>query len=99
MTQEELAEAISISTTHMNHIENANTKLSLPVLIDIAQALEVKTDTLIFGMERGTREISIQDVAEVLESCNAVESRITADIVIALKRAFDAYNYQDSTST
>ena len=32
LSQEELAERIGISTTHMSHIETGNTKLSLPVL-------------------------------------------------------------------
>ena len=37
ITQEQLAEAVGISVTHMSHIETANTKLSLPVFIDIVQ--------------------------------------------------------------
>ena len=31
LSQEQLAEQIGISTTHMSHIETGNTKLSLPV--------------------------------------------------------------------
>ena len=48
ISQEELAEKIDISTTHMSHIETGSTKLSLQVLVDIAQILEVSTDALIF---------------------------------------------------
>ena len=33
LSQEELAEKIGISSTHMSHIETGNTKLSLPVLV------------------------------------------------------------------
>ena len=47
-SQEELAEKIGISTTHMSHIETGNTKLSLQVLVDLSLALEVKTDELLF---------------------------------------------------
>ena len=43
LSQEELAEKVNISTTHMSHIETGNTKLSLPVFVDIAAALEVRT--------------------------------------------------------
>ena len=39
LSQEELAEKVGISTTHMSHIETGNTKLSLQVLVDIAQIL------------------------------------------------------------
>ena len=39
LSQEELAEKVGISTTHMSHIETGNTKLSLQVLVDLALAL------------------------------------------------------------
>lgn len=48
MSQEQLAEKIDISTTHMSHIEAGTTKLSLQVLTDIAQTLEITTDDLLF---------------------------------------------------
>ena len=49
LSQEQLAELIGISTTHMSHIETGNTKLSLPVLVSLAEALEVRTDELLFA--------------------------------------------------
>ena len=36
LSQEELAEMVNISTVHMSHIETGYTKLSLPVLVDLA---------------------------------------------------------------
>lgn len=47
LSQEQLAGRIGISVTHMSHIETGNTKLSLPVFVDIAKALEVQTDDLL----------------------------------------------------
>lgn len=43
MTQAQLAEAVHISRTHMSNIEapNARTSISLNLLFDIAEALEV----------------------------------------------------------
>ena len=49
LSQEELAEKIGISTTHMSHIETGSTKLSLPVLVELAKSLNVKTDSLLFN--------------------------------------------------
>lgn len=46
-TQEELAEKIGISPTHMSHIETGSTKLSLPVLVDLSKVLQVTTDSII----------------------------------------------------
>ena len=48
LSQEQLAEKVGISTTHMSHIETGNTKLSLSVFADIASALSVQTDELLF---------------------------------------------------
>ena len=47
LSQEQLSEKVNISVTHMSHIETGNTKLSLPVLVDIATVLQVGTDDLL----------------------------------------------------
>lgn len=48
ITQEKLAELSGVSVTHMSNIENANTKLSLPVLINISNALDCDSSILLF---------------------------------------------------
>lgn len=48
LSQEALAEQANISTTHMSHIETGNTKLSLQVFADLAAALHVSADDLLF---------------------------------------------------
>ena len=60
-SQEELAEKIGISTTHMSHIETGNTKLSLPVLVAISLALEVQTDDLLFEAANPSRSGSLYE--------------------------------------
>ena len=52
LSQDELASKVGISTTHMSHIETGNTKLSLPVLVDLADALQVRVDDLLFDSPR-----------------------------------------------
>ena len=47
LTQEELAEAVSCNTSHISNIENNYTKVSLPLLISISNALETSVDYLI----------------------------------------------------
>lgn len=89
-SQEELAERIGISTTHMSHIETGNTKLSLPVFVDIASALEVRTDDLL-DTPTVTTSQALEDIAAVLEHCTAQEARIIADIVKAAKRSLDKH--------
>ena len=44
LSQEELAARVGISVTHMSHIETGNTKLSLPVLVELAGPLCAAAD-------------------------------------------------------
>ena len=91
LSQEELAEKANISTTHMSHIETGNTKLSLPVLVDIAAALEVRTDDLLNNYSVATTNSAIDEIAAVLEHCTAKESKVIADVVRATKLSMDKY--------
>ncbi len=50
LSQEALAEQANISTTHISHIETGNTKLSLQVFADLAAALHVSADDLLFDV-------------------------------------------------
>lgn len=91
LSQEQLAEKVGISTTHMSHIETANTKLSLSVFIGIAEALNVQTDSLLYDTPRDTTTRAYNEITAILESCDSKQSRIIADIVKATKQSLDAY--------
>lgn len=91
LSQEELAEKVNISTTHMSHIETGNTKLSLPVLVDIAVALEVRTDDLLNKNPAAATGTALDEIAAVLERCTAQESKVIADVVKATKLSMDKY--------
>ena len=91
LSQEQLAELVGISTTHMSHIETANTKLSLPVFIQIAEVLEVQTDTLLYDQPRDSVDSSMSTIAAVLESCDAKQARFIAEMVKAAKQSMDIY--------
>ena len=86
ISQEELAEKIDISTTHMSHIETGSTKLSLQVLVDIAQILEVSTDALIFEK---TSKLKIQKIETILSDCNENEIAFITKIVETSKEFFE----------
>ncbi len=91
ISQEMLAEKVGISTTHMSHIETANTKLSLPVFISIAETLDVSTESLLYDTPREGINDAMQEINAILESCTIRESRMIVEIVKATKRSFDAY--------
>lgn len=49
LTQIKVAEMAGIESSNLSHIERAATKVSLPTLINIANALEVSLDELVYG--------------------------------------------------
>lgn len=91
LSQELLAEKVGISVTHMSHIETGNTKLSLPVLVQFASVLEVRTDDLLFDVSPASKTVSANDILQVLESCSAQQAQVLKDIVVATKISFDKH--------
>lgn len=92
LSQEELAEKIGISTTHMSHIETANTKLSLQVLVNIAEALQVSTDELLFEKSGTVKEDSVDRIISILRGRNETAQKIMIDIFEATAAALQKYS-------
>ena len=91
LSQEELASRIDISVTHMSHIETGNTKLSLQVLVDIAKELDVSTDELLFDTEESSDLKIRPEINEILDGCDATESKLLRDVLKATKIALNKY--------
>ena len=92
LSQEQLAEKVGISVTHLSHIETGNTKLSLPVFVDIANELSVQTDELLYDIPISNNTLVKEEVLSLLESCNTKELYIIIDSIKALKKALNKYN-------
>lgn len=90
-SQEELAEKVEISVTHMSHIETGNTKLSLPVFVALSKALEVRTDDLLSDNNLSVRNAAIEAIIRSLETCSTQQIRIIEDILPAIKTALNKY--------
>lgn len=88
LSQEQLAEKINISTTHMSHIETGSTKLSLQVLVDLATILEVNTDDLIFEKKGESTNKKINDI---LSECDEKQIEFIENILKSTKDALDKY--------
>ena len=91
LSQEQLAEKVGISTTHMSHIETGNTKLSLPVFVEIADALCVQTDELLHDMPQKDKTAIKGELEEILDSCSMQDMHILEDVVKAVKVSLDKY--------
>ena len=90
LSQEQLAEMVDISVTHMSHIETGNTKLSLPVFVALANALGVRTDQLLHDPAPNHDSV-LRDLTTLLDTCTAQQARCIADIARATKQAFDQH--------
>ncbi len=93
LTQEKLAEAVGISPTHLSNIETGTTRVSLSVVVGIANALKVTSDDLLCDSVIKTKVQFERDIALILEDCNEYEIRVIGDIAAATKETLrrDAY--------
>lgn len=94
MSQEKLAEKIDISTTHMSHIETGSTKLSLPVLVAIAEALETDTDSLLFDETNNPGRMSRSDSEEILKllnDCTTQQKKVIFEILKSAKKGITTF--------
>ena len=90
ISQEQLAEQIGISVTHMSHIETGNTKLSLPVFADIASVLDVRADDLL-GKDMPPSRTSSLEMEQLLESCSPFQRRVILDVAKATKVSLEKH--------
>ncbi len=91
LSQEELAERIGIFATHMSHIETGNTKLSLPVLVSLAEVLEVRADDLLFDQAETARSAVNNKIMETIETCSTQQLNIISEIIKTAKISLDKY--------
>ncbi|MGN1348992.1 MAG: helix-turn-helix domain-containing protein [Acutalibacteraceae bacterium] len=84
-----MAEKVWISVTHMSHIETGSTKLSLPVLVDIAAALNVDTDSLLFDENHIDNDKAILKLINVISNCSTEEILLMTEIARSIKSFTD----------
>ena len=89
-SQAKLAEESGIEPSNISHIERAATKLSLPTLINIANALEVTLDELVYGNLVKDAHISAGMINDLLADCTSEEIKAAAEILKTLKNILRA---------
>ena len=95
LTQEVLAEAAGIGIQHMSKIENGHTKLSLPCIIAIANALQTTVDHLLMDNIHVSRSDVVREAESVYTDCTPSELYIIRQTTNALKQSLRAKNYYD----
>ena len=88
LTQAALAEKAGIEPSNLSHIERAATKVSLPTLMNIANALEVSLDELVYGSLVKSSHISVKMLEDVFSTCTPKEQIVLAEF---LKNSIDSF--------
>ncbi len=91
LSQEQLAEKVGISVTHMSHIETGNTKLSMEVFYDIALVLDTRADELLYGRDNDIQNAVKDDIIVSLSTCTPEELCIINDVIAALKQSLQMH--------
>lgn len=82
-SQEELAEIVDITPTHMKHLESEHRKPSIEVLEKLMIALDLSFDMIVFPeMEK----IKTGEWPVLLADCSESELNIIRDVIISLKK-------------
>ena len=87
MTQQKLAECSEIEPSNISHIERGATKLSLPTIVSIANALGVTVNDLICDSLNESSAIYEKMASEILADCNQEQQIIITETMLTLKKA------------
>ena len=84
-TQAKLAEKSGVEPSNISHIERAATKLSLPTMVNIANALDVTLDEIAYGSLVKSTHVSIKMINDILADCSPEELRSLAEVIKTTK--------------
>ena len=81
LTQIKIGEKFGIEPSNISHIERGATKVSLPTLVSIANALEVSLDEIIYDSLVKNEHIKIELIDDLIKDCTSDELSAVIDIV------------------
>ena len=84
-TQAVLAEKSGVEPSNISHIERAATKVSLPTLISIANALDVTLDEIVYNSLVKNEHILVNTINELIFDCTSTEISAIIEIIKTTK--------------
>lgn len=85
LTQQMLAELSHQEPSNISHIERGATKLGLPTIVNIANALGVTVDDLLCDSLMHSRTAYVREVDDILSDCTHSELKIITGTIRSLK--------------
>ena len=92
--QQKLAKLVGISVPHMCNIENGRTKFGLPILVALADALEVRPDLLLYeqiNQHGKMRTMILEEIEAQMMGCSEVQIQMLRESFRNEKRLFLQY--------
>lgn len=87
LTQEQLAEKINLSSGHCAHVERGTTKVSLPALVDIANALNTTPDALLMDSNHQALPHLLGEAQDLFADCDPDEMYVMLQAASAIKKS------------
>lgn len=87
MSQEQLAEMVGLTSQHISHTEVASTKISLPSLVKIANALNTSIDKLLSDSIHDCKSHLMDDVQMTFSDCSPDEVYVMLEAANAIKKS------------
>ena len=81
LTQDNLAEMVSCNTSHISNIENNHTKVSLKVLLAIANSLDTSIDFLLSEQYENISLALDNEILRVLKDCDTAKKEKILKII------------------
>lgn len=85
ITQADLAEKSGVDPSNISHIERGATKVSLPTLIKIANALNVSLDDIVYDSLNKNAHISVKELNSLLADCDDSELKAIVEMAKSTK--------------
>ena len=90
MTQDSLSTMLEMSPSHMSNIDTGSTRFSLTALVNIANALGVTVDDLLYDSVVHARPQLERDIQQIVDSCDDYELRAVKEVTYSVVDALRA---------
>lgn len=97
LTQLELSERTHCTSSYLSYIENGSKYISLELLIDVANELNVSADMLLFDCLANTVTVSNHAFSELLNDCSEYEKLVLLETATALKASLRNNRIRDNS--
>ena len=85
ITQEELAEMLEVSPTHVKHIESGHRKPSIEILFELAEILNISLDEVVFPKNRTPNDATRGKIERLLDVSDESSLQFILSVLEALR--------------